>query len=315
MSTPQRRRPANRRVRRPSSADYLLEVTTRSAISRRRRRRALWGWLFRVTALVIVGVGAYYGIRAAFDRFFFRNSDYTITRIDMDLDGVLTREEVLEMTGLREGSNIFAVNLADVERTLRALPIVREVRVERILPDRLSLTLRARDPVAWLVPGREQVDPSSAPGAVLIDSSGMLMQARRLLPEYLHLPAIYGIDAAPAAGADGKNLPGVAAALDLLEALAARPDNLLRIRAIDISRGYRIDVFDDQHALISFGADKPGEQLDRLQTLLLHCADSGRTLQSVNLMVRRNTPVVFAMTAGVDGARIPGNETAPATTR
>jgi cell division protein FtsQ len=313
MNSPRAKRSSNRRVRRPSSADYLLEVTTRSAVSRRRRRRALWGWVSRALILLVVGVGAYFGIRAGFDRFFFNNPDYTITRIDMELDGILTREEVLEMTGLREGDNIFAVNLASVERTLRALPIVRDVRIERVLPDRLSVVLRARDPVAWLVPGSEQVDPSSAPGAVLLDPSGMLMRARRLLPEYLHLPAIYGIKISPPAEGDGNNIPGVKPALDLIAALAERPDHLLRIRAIDVSRGYRMDVFDDQHALISFGADKPGEQLDRLQTLLLHCAESGRTLQNVNLMVRRNTPVVFAMAAGMDNHKTPEDTSMPAT--
>ena len=35
----------------------------------------------------------------------------------------------------------------------------------------------------------------------------------------------------------------------------------------------------------------------RLQQLLAHCDESGRALESVNLMVKRNTPVTFVASA------------------
>ena len=43
------------------------------------------------------------GFRAALDRFFFKNAEYTLRRISFNLDGILTREEALAATGLREG--------------------------------------------------------------------------------------------------------------------------------------------------------------------------------------------------------------------
>ncbi len=72
---------------------------------------------------------------------------------------------------------------------------------------------------------------------------------------------------------------------------------MLHIRTIDISRGYCIEVVNDANARILFATSDFEEQLARLQQLLAHCNDSGRALESVNLMVKRNTPVTFVASA------------------
>jgi hypothetical protein len=279
----------------------------KSSSARRRRRRHLVVWGFRIVFLAVLAAGTFYGARAAFDRFFFSNPDYTLQRIDLEMDGVMTRGEALAATGLREGINIFAVNLHDIEAALRDLPAVREVRIDRLLPDRIAVTVRARRPVAWVSPSMDIEDPSASPNAFLVDSEAVLMRPRRVLPEHLALPAIFGVD--PEQLREGE-VPGdenLASALDLLACLEARPGSLLRIRRMDVSRGYRIEVINDENARILFATEDPGGQIDRLQTLLLHCAETGRALESVNLMVRRNTPVTFVM------ASAPGTSAAPGT--
>lgn len=297
MASRSTRPSVNRRLRRPSSADYLLEVTTRSSSARRRRRQRALGWSLRIVFLLVLGVASFYGVRAAFDRFFYSNPDYTLERIDFALDGVMSREEALAASGLREGGNIFAVNLQVLEQTFQAIPMVQEVRIERALPDRIAVTLRARQPVAWVSASNGTEDPSTLPSSFLIDASGVLMKPRRILPEYLALPAIYGVDPEILREGEPLQTADLQKALELISELALRPDSLLRIRAMDLSRGFRIAVTNDEHATILFGTKDLDEQLDRLQTLLLHCAESGRSLETVNLMVRRNTPVTFAMAA------------------
>lgn len=289
------RKPQNRRLRRNTAADYVLEVSTKSSSARRRRRRRILGWCVRLFLLVGIGIAAFYGVRAAMDRFFFTNPDYTLRKIELELDGVITREELLGDCGLREGGNIFAIDLASVEKTLRRVPMVRNVVIERILPDTISIRLESRDPVAWVAVGGETGDLSASSQSLLVDAAGTLMRPRRILPEFLMLPAIYGVE--NDALQDGSSLQNedFHASLQLLAEVAARPECLLRIRSIDLSRGYRMDVITDQNAHIIFSTTDLGQQLDRLQQLLAHCAESGRLLESVNLMVRRNTPVTFVM--------------------
>jgi hypothetical protein len=44
--------------------------------------------------------------------------------------------------------------------------------------------------------------------------------------------------------------------------------------------------------------------LDRLRKLLAHCHDTGRRIDTANLIVTRNTPVTFVLTPETRGPRI-----------
>lgn len=78
-------------------------------------------------------------------------SPFFMTRhIEVTGNERLTREMVLEMTGLELGKNSLAVNLSAVERTLLGSPWVEEVSVQRLLPDGFVLHIRERKPSFWV---------------------------------------------------------------------------------------------------------------------------------------------------------------------
>ena len=205
--------------------------------------------LFLVAA---IGTAAFFGLRTAIDRFFFKNTEYTLQRISFSLDGILTREEALAATGLREGVNIFAVDLAKVENALRAIPQVQDVRLDRKLPDQIDVSITARRPVAWVAAAGEKGDPSASEKSLLVDASGFLLRPRRVIPEYFHLPAIYGVKGDNVR--NGEMLPGedLRLAIQLIETLSRHPESMLHIRTIDVSRGYCIEVVNDGNARIRF---------------------------------------------------------------
>jgi cell division septal protein FtsQ len=62
----------------------------------------------------------------------------------------LQRDQVLKIAGLREGENIFQVNLAQVHRVLQQLPQVDEVEVLRKLPGEIDIRILERKPIAWI---------------------------------------------------------------------------------------------------------------------------------------------------------------------
>ena len=197
------------------------------------------------------------------------------------------------MTGLREGVNIFSVDFARVEAALREIPQVQDVRLARKLPDQIDVSITARRPIAWVAAPGETGDPSASEKSLLVDAGGFLMWPRHIMPEYFHLPAIYGAKSDNVR--DGEPLPGedLRLAVRLIETVARHPNSLLHIRAIDVSRGYCLEVVNDSNARILFGTGDFEEQLARLQQLLAHCNETGRSLEKVNLMVKRNTPVNF----------------------
>ena len=265
----------------------------RTVTARRRRRAIIFRWVTNVFLVGAVGAGSFFGLQAALDKFFFKNPEYTLRRISFELDEILTRDEALAVTGLREGVNIFSVDFARVEAALREIPQVQDVRLARKLPDQIDVSITARRPIAWVAAPGETGDPSASEKSLLVDAGGFLMRPRHIMPEYFHLPAIYGAKSDNVR--DGEPLPGedLRLAVRLIETVARHPNSLLHIRAIDVSRGYCLEVVNDSNARILFGTGDFEEQLARLQQLLAHCNETGRSLERVNLMVKRNTPVNF----------------------
>ena len=297
MTDQRQPRRVNRRLRSNLTRSNLLDVRMRVATARRRRRATIFRWLTNVFLVVAIGAGAFFGLQAALDKFFLKNPEYTLRRISFELDEILTREEALAVTGLREGVNIFSVDFAKIEAALREIPQVHEVRLDRQLPDQIDISITARRPIAWVAAPGETGDPSASEKSLLVDAGGFLMRPRHIMPEYFHLPAIYGAKSDNVR--DGEPLPGedLRLAVRLIETVSRHPDSLLHIRAIDVSRGYCLEVVNDGNARILFGTADFEEQLARLQQLLAHCNESGRSLERVNLMVKRNTPVTFVAVA------------------
>lgn len=274
---------------------HLLDVKIRTVTARRQRQQQVSGFLWRVALLIVLCVVGWIGVATALNKFFLSNPEYTLHRINLELDGVMTREDALEMTGIREGENIFRVDLAAAEQALRSLPQVAGVTLERRLPDTISVTVTARDPVAWIAPTDGEADPFDPDRMLLADKWGYLMKPRLVHSEFYHLPVIFGVQSDNVRDGEPLHNEDFRRALALLDTVAKRPESLFRIRSMNIGKGYCIEVTTDRDARIVFATEDYDEQLARLQQLLEHCRDSGRELESANLMVRRNTPVTFVM--------------------
>jgi len=81
-----------------------------------------------VTVLFQDRGGAFWvGTRAGLNRFFFANPEYALSTIAIQTDGSLQRDQILKTAELREGLNIFSVNLAQVHDRLQDLAEGRTV--------------------------------------------------------------------------------------------------------------------------------------------------------------------------------------------
>ena len=105
------RRVSNVRQRRQQ---HLLDVKVRSRRATQHCIRRAMGVLSRVILLAALLGAVYAGAREAARRLFFENPDYQLRTIELQTDGTLQREQVLKEADLREGENIFKVNLARV---------------------------------------------------------------------------------------------------------------------------------------------------------------------------------------------------------
>jgi len=279
---------------------HLLDVKVRSRAATRQRNRRVLALLSALFLFCGAAGGIWYGGREALRHFFWQNPEYNLAEVSIHTDGPLTRDQILRAANIQEGKNIFSVNLAAARKAVMALPQVERAEIERILPNKISIDVAERKPVAW-VTGKEDGDPSADPGAFLIDRDGALMRVKYQVPDYYHLPVICGLAVENYEEGDTVDLPEVAAALQLIRLTGENPARY-QVRSIDISKGYCLVVSDERHAKVTFPLENIAAQLDRLALLFANIDGSKRDIQTVNLLVQRNVPVTFVPPPQADPA-------------
>ena len=292
MNFPQKR-PANRRRSGPHHASRnILHVNVRSKAIIQQRARFFLAWgcrLFLAGALV---VGCVYGVRQGLRKFLWENSEYNLAVVEINKDGQgLSRDVILSTAGLRLGQNVFSFSLAKARDAVAALPQVDHVEMQRVLPNKVSIDLSERRPVAWVADAQTE-DPSATEKAFLVDAKRVLFKPKQRLEEYLRLPAICGVPTENFLAGETISTPEVRAALDLIQRNG--DTDRFKIQNIDISKGYCMIATDTKRARVTFGLDKIDQQLDRLGAVLDHFSGTHQEIQTVNLMVERNIPVTFA---------------------
>jgi cell division protein FtsQ len=274
---------------------HLLDVKVRARRASHHRNRRVMVAISKMVLLVGLIAGIYFGARAGVDRFFFKNPDYSLSTIAVQTDGTLQRDQILKTAELREGLNIFSVNLAQVHDRLQQLAQVDDVQVERKMPNEIDIRILERKPIAWITSERTVADPFVSDAAFLVDARGIVMKEKKLLPEYLALPLITGCSGD--ALAPGKTVDSFEAktALELLRLTTTSfMQTRFQIREVDLSKGYCLLVTDKNHSQVMFGFDGLEEQMQRLEQFLVYSDDSHQQIETVNLLVARNTPVTFA---------------------
>jgi len=269
---------------------HLLEVTVRQEIAVSQRNRAIFSYSWRILLAVALVAGAWIGGREALRTFVWENPDYYLTDLRVTTDGALTREQILSAGGIVEGRNIFTIDLPGAREAIDNLPQVDRVEIQRVLPNRISVSVIERRPVAW-VTSRADEDPSSSDKSFLIDARGVVMRSKTLLPDYLHLPVISGVELENLAPGHTVKSFEMQAALDLVRLNS--DSTRFQARNIDLSKGYCLIVTDRTRAKITFGLDRVDQQLDRLNRLLDEIEPTRQEIQTVNLLVERNVPVTF----------------------
>ena len=282
-----------------SSRHHLLELNVRTASQQRQRRRKAEGVLGKIFATLVVLVLVDVGLRIGAQRFFYQNTDYSLHHLNAHLDGVITQEELVTMTGFEEGKNLLSLDLDQANKKLSALPEVMtgSVSLEREIPDTITVKLSRRIPVFLLVASGDTNEAFIPGKSFLCDTEGILMQPSRLNPEFLNLPILRGVDVGTAQPGSHLENDRLDVALALRQVLSELPEESFKIRSVDVSKEYAAVVTDSSNARYTFGTKDLRGQMERLKLLLAHCQETGRPIDTANLMVERNTPVTFVMTA------------------
>ena len=276
----------------------MLEgVTVRTTQASRQRKDWLFGLCAKLLLVVCVGTGLYLGIKKGAAWLVLKNPDYNVAVLNVETDGVLTPESVLDAADLHKGSNIFMVNLSRAKARVEAIPQVEKAQVTRQLPNKISIQINERKPIAWVAPEhgaptRDEVAKSSS--SFLIDGRGVLWPPTKLNPQDFFLPIIRHYANGPRS--NGQEVEGeeIKAALDLIH---AHQDSLVgprfQIQEINLAKHFGLEVTDRNGLQVLFGLDDMDRQLKRLDVYLQVVDQRGEKAQTINLLAQKNVPITF----------------------
>ncbi len=156
--------------------------------------------------IVAVLVLAFWLIRQSL---FSGNAHFMLRRIDVRSSGWWNGKdyEISKMLGIKTGSsNLFAINLERTCERLSSQPSIENVSVARVLPDTLTINIVERIPRAYLY---------NSNSSLLVDSNGVVMDARSCVNLRRNLPVLTGFKA-DSRLMPGDEMPQLRQALDLI---------------------------------------------------------------------------------------------------
>jgi cell division protein FtsQ len=254
-------------------------------IKRRGTRNAALRFGIVLLVLIALGGAGYAGVRASQDP---RLALGTITVFGCSRS---SPDDVLAAAALPQGSNIWLLDIGSAVQRIDALPWTYSATIKRAWPNRVSVTVIERKPVARLDLPAGGGGEEPAVGRALLDATMHVLavgpdDARdRELPEL----NVRGLPAGIALGAD---LSKTDAAL-AYEAYRALRDAGLAVRAIDVggATGIGVQTADDLHVL--FGAPDGLAQKVQLYRLIVVKITSPRQVAYIDLRSARAPTVLF----------------------
>lgn len=170
--TTTRKKPQYVRAKKRNGADSAL-VAQRSVV---------------VGILLVLLVGMLVGVVMGFmwvgRKLYSENPRFEIQHLVVSTDGKLGEDYIREISGLREGMNLYELSFDEIEKKLRA-SWIESVHLERDLPNTLIVKVKERVPVAQIIGRRRRRVPW------MVDRYGYVLPPRRKLAA---LPVIKGLD-------------------------------------------------------------------------------------------------------------------------
>jgi cell division protein FtsQ len=303
----------------PSAVDDLDDQGATSPIPRRTkfaqarapwwRPRSTFGRILLGTSVVLV-LGALTATGIITHRFLTRDAHFRITGASsIQSTGLseVNRTDVLPVFGEDIGRNIFFVPLAERRKQLEAIPWVQQATVMRFLPDRLSVSIVERTPVAFVRQGG-QVELADADGVILSMPPAMMAQ------HHYSFPVVTGINSQDSLASRRARMAVYQRFLAELDQNNQHLTN--QISEIDLSDSEDLRaVMPEQGSdiLAHFGED---HFLQRLQLYKAHIAEwRGRYPKLIGVDLRYNGEVPLEMSKDIPGGKdtVAPTEQKPAT--
>lgn len=183
-------------------------------------------------------------------------------------------DELLLMTGIKSGTNLFQVDSQKVIAALRKHPRIKDASVTKLYPSKLRITIWEREPVAVLPLGDSFLE--------LADDGTIISVSDRV--KNTSLPIITGSN--PVYAKDGTSLKSKGLELALFVACNLDKQVVEQVSEISVAALNNIRLYTNDGITIYFG-DEAGvkEKIAAFETFLSEYADKRSKVLSVDLRI------------------------------
>jgi cell division septal protein FtsQ len=284
----------NRRTRTRSRQKQIniLHTNTRQRHSQKQIvQMGVWCGLV-LGMIVVVGVVLHLGINFALNQVLYTNPRYELTKIEIEPRGHFSERQIRMAAGLEPGQqNLWTLNLRQITRDLDKLPNVSTVKVERHFPDRITIVIHERVPVAKIVGLNIDLGTRET---FYLDRNGFVLKPREDETVPL-LPEIIGLTDAELEPGMKLDQTSLMRAMEILDAIDhTKLHTSIDIKTIDLSKPLSITMVTMRDMIITFRPDCIDQQLQRLVQIFEYPDFQDRTIHSVDLTPISNVPVTFA---------------------
>ncbi|MBI5388394.1 MAG: FtsQ-type POTRA domain-containing protein [Verrucomicrobia bacterium] len=285
---------------------------------RRRRFRALFYTTTASLAVLFVLYVCYRSGEWLLNRLVYENPTYAIRTLDIQTDGVIASDQIRRWAGVKQGDNLFALDLARIKRDLELAPVIQSVAVERVLPNTLRIHVVEREPVAQIVTTVLKAGAAAQNVVYLLDAEGHAMlpleSRHRAVPvtPFEQYPFITGANLAELSPGRQVESVQIRAAMRLIAAFEQSPmAGLVELQRIDVSSHEVIVVTTDQRSEVVLRVTDLERQLNRWRLVYETGQQQGRQIASLDLSVMDNIPLRWMDAGGVAPAGLKPKKISP----
>lgn len=245
-------------------------------------------FLFSIIILLLIGgiVGTVYGVK----KWMKCCPYFYVSSVQVDGNKKLSNNEILKLSGIKEGDNIFSIDLNKVRDQILKNPWIKNVSIERRLPDTISIHIVERVPFG-LVRINERI--------YMVDSDGTPFKPLKPKDSF-SAPIITGVELSEIATNNYQDLAALVDSSKMADALKIIKMSKKGVRALGFNNISQID-FPDDNTIVIYTADKAVpfylnrqnlvKQFYRAEKILVQLYNSGQyqKVLSVNVGYGENT--------------------------
>lgn len=232
----------------------------------------------------------------ALNEWVYQNPTFNIRRIEIETDGVIPVGLLRAWAGIKEGENLWSVDLFRARRDLELQPLIQSASVERVLPNTLRLRVVEREPVAQIT-GFQSAGSNELKAVIYhLDREGYVMvplafEERNARVASDPLPLLTGIMGTELRPGKQVESPQMHAALRLLVAFGNSPmSGMMDVKMINLASPQVLLLTTTFGNEITFPLEGPERQLRRWHSVHDYATRERKAIATLDLSVSNNVP-------------------------